>query len=134
MKKMTRGQLANKTGLTPATIRFYEDRGVLPEPERGDNGYRMYGEEYVTMIRFIRDAKALGYPLARIGETLRELGGSPGIGIEGLRELVRRQIADVERQERHLAEVKKRLNRLLDEYDDDEVREYARSFRRGGDR
>ncbi|WP_172199567.1 MerR family transcriptional regulator [Saccharibacillus qingshengii] len=134
MKKMTRGQLAKQTGLTPATIRFYEDRGVLPEPERSENGYRLYGEEYLTMVRFIQDTKALGYPLARIGETLRELGASPGIGVEALRGLVRRQIADIERQEQHLAEVKRHLNRLLDEYDDDEVREYARSFRRDSDR
>lgn len=130
MTKMTRGQLAKRTGLTTATIRFYEDEGLLPQPERSGSGYRLYGDEYLTMIRFIRDTKALGYPLSRIGDTLRKLSGGPELTVEAIRELVREQIAGIERQERHLAEVKLHLGRLLTEYDDEAVREYMRSFRR----
>lgn len=131
MKKMTRGQLATHTGLTAAAIRFYEDEGLLPQPERSESGYRLYGEEYLTMIRFIQDTKALGYPLARIGDTLRKLSGGPELEVEQIRELVREQIVGIERQEHHLAEVKRHLNRLLTEYDDEAVSEYMRSFRRG---
>lgn len=130
MKKMTRGQLAKQTGLTTATIRFYEDEGLLPEPERSESGYRLYGDEYLTMIQFIQDTKALGYPLSRIGDTLRKLSDGPELAVEAIRDLVREQIAGIERQERHLAEVKLHLGRLLSEYDDEAVREYMRSFRR----
>jgi len=130
MKKMTRGQLAKQTGLTTAAIRFYEDEGLLPQPERSESGYRLYGDEYLTMIQFIQDTKALGYPLSRIGDTLRKLGDGPEMDVEAIRELVREQIAGIEQQERHLAEVKRHLGRLLTEYDDEAVREYMRSFRR----
>lgn len=130
MKKMTRGQLAKQTGLTTATIRFYEDEGLLPEPERSESGYRLYGDEYLTMIQFIQDTKALGYPLSRIGDTLRKLSDGPELAVEAIRDLVREQIAGIERQERHLAEVKLHLGRLLSEYDDEAVRKYMRSFRR----
>ncbi|WP_037291287.1 MerR family transcriptional regulator [Saccharibacillus sacchari] len=130
MKKMTRGQLAKQTGLTTAAIRFYEDEGLLPQPERSESGYRLYGDEYLTMIQFIQDTKALGYPLSRIGDTLRKLGEGPEMDVEAIRELVREQIAGIEQQERHLAEVKLHLGRLLTEYDDEAVREYMRSFRR----
>lgn len=130
MKKMTRGQLAKKTGLTPAAIRFYEDNGVLPQPERSESGYRLYGEEYLTMIEFVQGAKSLGYPLSRIGDALRKLSDGREMDVEGLRELVRRQIQDIERQEAHLAEVKFHLHRLLNEYDDEDVRGYLQTFRR----
>lgn len=130
MKKMTRGQLAKKTGLTSAAIRFYEDNGVLPQPERSENGYRLYGEEYLTLIQFIQDTKALGYPLSKIGDTLRKLSDGREMDVEGLRELVRRQIQDIERQEAHLAEVKSHLRRLLNEYGDEDVRGYLQTFRR----
>lgn len=130
MKKLTRGQLAARTGLTAATLRFYEERGLLPEPERSESGYRLYGEEYLTLIQFIQDTKALGYPLSRIGDTLRKLSDGREMDVEGLRELVRRQIQDIERQEAHLAEVKFHLHRLLNEYDDEDVRAYLQTFRR----
>jgi len=129
MSKMTRGQLAKKTGLTAATIRFYEDAGVLPKPERSENGYRIYGEEYLTIIKFILDTKALGYPLARIGDTLRKLSGGSELSVENVRELVREQITEIEKQERYLAEVKRHLEHLLTGYDDEAVREYMLSFR-----
>ncbi|OWA34806.1 hypothetical protein B9G55_13705 [Saccharibacillus sp. O16] len=134
MKKMTRGKLAAQTGLTMATLRFYEECGLLPEPERSENGYRLYGEEYLTMIEFIQGAKSLGYPLSRIGDTLRKLSDGREMDVEGLRELVRRQIQHVEQQEKQLAEVKLHLHRLLNEYDDQAVREYLQTFRRDSEK
>lgn len=42
MKGMTRGELARQAGLSAATIRYYEDSGILPAPERTAKGYRIY--------------------------------------------------------------------------------------------
>jgi len=61
------------------TIRFYERIGVLPAPQRTPAGYRVYGIEAVSRLRFVRSAQALGLTLAEIGEVLRlrEAQGPP---------------------------------------------------------
>ncbi|WP_083606912.1 MerR family DNA-binding transcriptional regulator [Paenibacillus helianthi] len=50
MEGMARGELAQRTGLSMATIRYYEDSGILPVPERLANGYRIYSEDYLVKI------------------------------------------------------------------------------------
>ena len=63
----TIGELARAAGVGVETIRFYERRGLLRQPERGD-GYRRYPETDVTRLVFIRRAKVLGFTLAEIKE------------------------------------------------------------------
>jgi len=65
----TIGELARTAGVGVETIRFYERRGLLRQPERGD-GYRRYPQSDVTRLRFIRRAKVLGFTLAEISELL----------------------------------------------------------------
>ncbi|MFB3051436.1 MAG: MerR family transcriptional regulator, partial [Acidimicrobiia bacterium] len=60
------GELANKTGLTTKTIRYYEDIGVLPEPGRHANGYRSYHPSVIDRVGFIKDAQASGLSLIEI--------------------------------------------------------------------
>ncbi len=60
---MTRGELARQTGISTSTIRYYEDSGILPAPKRIANGYRIYTDDYLVKIKFIKDAKSLGYSL-----------------------------------------------------------------------
>lgn len=65
------GQLANSTGLTPKTIRFYESERLLPPPARTYGGYRTYGPEDVERVDFIRKAKRLGLSLDEIRSVLQ---------------------------------------------------------------
>ena len=65
------GQLAAQTGYSVRTIRFYEQRGLLPAPSRTLAGYRSYDEDAVARLRFVRSAQALGLSLAEIAEVLR---------------------------------------------------------------
>ena len=65
------GQLAAQTGFSVRTIRFYEQAGLLPAPERTPGGYRMYDQDAVTRLRFVRSAQSLGLSLAEIAEVLR---------------------------------------------------------------
>jgi MerR family mercuric resistance operon transcriptional regulator len=60
------GALAQTVGLPSQTIRFYERRGLLPVPTRGDNGYRCYDVTAVTRVNFIRAAQAAGLTLVQI--------------------------------------------------------------------
>src|SRR3954466_11648720 len=65
------GQLAAQTGFSVRTIRFYEQSGLLPAPQRTEGGYRTYDQDAVTRLRFVRLAQALGLSLAEIAEVLR---------------------------------------------------------------
>ncbi len=59
-------QLAAHTGFTPATLRYYEELGLLEPPERSPAGYRLYGERDVERAQFIGRAKRLGLSLEEI--------------------------------------------------------------------
>jgi DNA-binding transcriptional MerR regulator len=65
------GQLAAQTGYSVRTIRFYEQSGLLPAPQRTPAGYRAYDQDAVTRLRFVRAAQALGLSLAEIADVLR---------------------------------------------------------------
>ena len=65
------GELAGSTGQTTKTIRFYEAEGLMPDPPRTPSGYRVYGDEDIERLRFIRMAKRLGLSLEEIGGILR---------------------------------------------------------------
>jgi MerR family copper efflux transcriptional regulator len=89
------GQLAARTGVRVRTIRFYEQAGLLPAPERTPGGLREYDEVAVTRLRFARAAQALGLSLAQIAEILR-IRDHQGPPCEHVTELLRSQIEVVE--------------------------------------
>jgi redox-sensitive transcriptional activator SoxR len=64
------GEVAARAGVNVETLRYYERRGLLPEPERNPSGHRRYDEETVRFLRAIKEAQALGFTLAEIGEHL----------------------------------------------------------------
>ena len=64
------GELANATGLTTKTIRYYELNRLLDEPRRTDSGYRLYDSEAVERLEFIKKAKNLGLSLEEIRDIL----------------------------------------------------------------
>ena len=64
------GQIAKKAGVNVETLRFYEKKGLIPEPMRTDAGYRQYPEETIYRIRFIKNAQRLGFTLKEIRELL----------------------------------------------------------------
>jgi DNA-binding transcriptional MerR regulator len=73
------GQLAEATGVSTDTIRYYEKIGLLPAPQRSGSGYREYPSGARNRLRVIRNAVQLGFPLAEIAKVLRvrDSGGAP---------------------------------------------------------
>ena len=65
------GELAAETGVPVRTIRFYEQTGVLPEPDRTRAGYRLYSKDAISRLQFVRRAQALGLSPAEIADVLR---------------------------------------------------------------
>jgi MerR family copper efflux transcriptional regulator len=78
-------ELAERTGFTPATLRYYEEIGLLEEPERSKSGYRLYGQSDVDRVRFIGRAK-------RLGLTLDEIRSLVGVWAGGECATTRRQL------------------------------------------
>ena len=66
----TIGGLAKAAGVGVETVRYYQRRGLLPEPARPPGEVRRYGEEDLRRLRFIRSAQAAGFTLNEIGELL----------------------------------------------------------------
>src|SRR3954463_6260362 len=65
------GELAERAGVNVETLRYYERRGLLPEPARTPNGHRRYGEDALRFVRAVKGAQALGFTLAEIEEYMR---------------------------------------------------------------
>lgn len=65
------GEAATAAGMTTKTLRFYEDRGLLPAPNRAGNGYRDYSADAVPRLDFIRRGRATGLTLAQISDILK---------------------------------------------------------------
>ncbi len=63
MKTMTRAIVARRTGVNIETVRYYEQRELIPKPARSAAGYRVYSEDYVERIRFIKRAQELVFTL-----------------------------------------------------------------------
>jgi MerR family copper efflux transcriptional regulator len=64
------GRLAKQVGIGIETVRFYERQGLIEPPPRTDSNYRIYPEEEVARLRFIKRAKNLGFTLNEIKELL----------------------------------------------------------------
>lgn len=73
------GEVAERSGVNATTIRYYEEIGLLLEPERTPSGYRDYPEVTVSRLSFIRAAQAIGLSLGEVQEVLalRERGDTP---------------------------------------------------------
>ncbi|MEM8863568.1 MAG: MerR family transcriptional regulator [Chloroflexota bacterium] len=67
---LTAGKLAKAADVNVETLRYYEKRGLLPEPPRKESGYRIYPETTVDRLKFIKGAQVLGFTLEEIQELL----------------------------------------------------------------
>lgn len=75
---MTIGELAAAAGVPPATVRYYERRGLLAPAPRTRSGYRVYDADSVRRLRFIKHAQALGFSLEDVQELLALRVTEPG--------------------------------------------------------
>ncbi|MCF3125086.1 MerR family transcriptional regulator [Streptomyces arenae] len=103
------GELAGAVGVTPRAIRHYHHLGLLPEPERRPNGYRVYGLRHAVALARIRRLTELGLGLAEVRDALADDAGRE------LAEILAELDADLARQEAALQERRARLRSLLDD-------------------
>jgi DNA-binding transcriptional MerR regulator len=109
---LTIGVLARRAGVSAKAIRLYETRGILPPATRAANGYRVYGDDAVERLRFVRQATGLGLTLAEIRDvvSIREGGRPPCTHVH---RLLQEKAVDLDRKLRDLVEVRRRIGRSL---------------------
>ena len=73
------GEIARQVGVNRKTIRYYEEFNLLPKSKRGENNYRVYSQDTVKRLSFIKKAQGLGFTLSEIKEVLilRDRGFTP---------------------------------------------------------
>jgi DNA-binding transcriptional MerR regulator len=102
------GDVARLTDLSPATIRYYEELGLLTAPPRSDAGYRHYADATIDELRFIKKGQGLGFSLEEIGEilTISRAGEAPCAHVLDLAE---RNLAAADARIQHLQAFRERL-------------------------
>ena len=106
------GEVARRTGCSVDAIRYYEREGLLPEAQRSEGNFRLYGEEAVERLQFIRHCRSLDMNLAEVSTLLRTQD-HPDDNCEDVIALldehieqVARRIADLESLGRYLSELR----------------------------
>ncbi len=94
------------------TLRYYERRGLLAEPARGDSGYRTYEPDAVRIVRFVREAQRLGFTLDEV-TSLLELGAGGPESCDAVREMAIARLAELDRKLSTLAAMRDSLQRLV---------------------
>lgn len=102
------GEVAQQAGVSTKTIRYYEDAGVLPPPERAPNGYRDYDDTTISRLHFVRDAQATGLTLTEIASIL-DLRGQGQSTCHHVIELLERHLDDLDR---HIASLHRTRDQL----------------------
>ena len=110
-RALTIGRVAAAAGVGVETVRFYERRGLIRQPERPMSGRRTYPPETVARIRFIRRAKDLGFTLKEIAELL-ELRVDPDGNCADVRARALAKVADIDRKIEALGRMREALARL----------------------
>ena len=115
MEHLSTSEVAERADVNVHTVRYYEKRKLLPEPPRTSAGYRKYGPEHVSHIRFIKRAQDLGFTLEEIRELL-DLRVDPGAGSE-VRERTEEKVEEIESKIHDLQRIRDKLVELADACD-----------------
>ncbi|WP_273440620.1 MerR family transcriptional regulator [Sedimenticola selenatireducens] len=107
------GQMARIGNCKVQTIRYYEQIGLLPEPERSAGNQRIYNRAHMNRLGFIRHSRELGFSLDRIKEILA-LTDDPSHSCETVDQIARRHLLEVESRIKRLQSMRKELKRMID--------------------
>ncbi|NYT58291.1 Cd(II)/Pb(II)-responsive transcriptional regulator [Alcaligenaceae bacterium] len=102
------GELARLTESTVETIRYYEKEGVLPQPVRSAGNYRLYDQEHIERLRFIRHCRTLDMALEEV-RTLLQFRDAPHEDCGDVNALLDDHIQAVERRMEELMQLKRHL-------------------------
>jgi Cu(I)-responsive transcriptional regulator len=114
MSHMTISDAAAAAAVTPKMIRHYESLGLIPQAERTESGYRLYTKREVDMLRFVRQARALGFPIPQVDALLR-LWRDDHRESRAVKEVAQAQLEDLQQRRKVLEEMTTTLEALVQE-------------------
>lgn len=112
MEGLTTSEVAEQADVNIQTVRYYERRGLIPEPPRTSAGYRKYGADHVARIRFIKRAQELGFTLEEAHELLT-LRATPAADSGDVRRVAVDKIEEVRTKIRDLMRIEAKLDELV---------------------
>jgi DNA-binding transcriptional MerR regulator len=130
------GEVADQAGVNVETLRYYERRGLLPEPARSPGGHRDYGEDAVRFVRAVKEAQTLGFSLTEIEEFMALARRSPSDASATSKEQLEEKLAQIDERLAALGTMRAGVVRALYERWsslDDSTSTAAYLARRGGD-
>lgn len=110
LENLTIGVFAKAAGVNVETIRFYQRKGLLPEPDKPYGSIRRYGDADVTRVRFVKSAQRLGFSLDEIAELLRL---DDGTHCDEASSLAERKLKDVREKLKDLVRMEAALSGLV---------------------
>jgi Hg(II)-responsive transcriptional regulator len=113
---MRTSEVAAQAHVNTQTLRYYERRGLLPQPDRTLSGYRTYTADAVRVVRFIKRAQQLGFTLEEVEELLHLAQGGPD-SCEEAEAMASTRIADLQDRIDELTGMRDALTRLVDTCD-----------------
>lgn len=112
--ELTIGRLANEAGVNVETIRYYQRRGLMAEPDKPTSGHRRYASDAIKRVRFIKRAQVLGFTLDEVGSLL-DL--DEACACVETRELAAHKLQVIEEKLADLKAMRKALTALLHQCD-----------------
>src|SRR6266542_3325000 len=109
---LTIGNVARCVGVRPSAIRYYETQGILRPAARGANGYRIYSDDAVRLLLFVRRAQALGITLKEI-KPLLNLASQGQRPCSHVKQLARNHLREIDEKIGALQVLQKELRTLL---------------------
>ncbi|MCP2246396.1 MerR family transcriptional regulator [Lentzea aerocolonigenes] len=109
---MKSGELAAAAGVNVQTLRYYERRGLLPEPPRSVGGYRDYDDDALALLRVVKAAQRLGFTLDEVAELLDT--GRRRHPSADLQKRARAKLEEVDRRIEDLTTIRGGLQRVVD--------------------
>ncbi len=110
------GEVADAAGVPPQTIRFYERRGLLPQPRRGSNGYREYDASILPQLAFIRSGQSAGLTLVELASIL-DLRHDGIVPCTHVHSLLVTKLDGIRARQRELAVLQEELEELISRSD-----------------
>jgi len=115
------GKLAKQIGINTKTIRYYEDINLLPKPKRGINNYRIYTDDTLNRLKFIKKAQSLGFTLKEIKEVLNisDSGLDP---CEHIGDMLKTKMVTLETKLKELKNLQTKVKKLEKEWSNIQIK------------
>jgi DNA-binding transcriptional MerR regulator len=104
------GEVATRSGVSIDTVRYYERRKLLPRPARSEGGFRLFTQETVERVNFIKQAQELGFSLDEICELLTTGGAQE---CQSVRDTLRAKLIELDERMRRMREFRRTLSHHL---------------------